>query len=138
MDEKPRAVKLTVAKPKAVKRVPVKRITAETLIELAAAAVRTELAPSLPPEQKYLAAMVASALDIARREITGRRRHAAVGRCSTASTRTAKARRSSSPPISGPARSARPPIPASAGKLLEVLETELRLRNPKALPARPG
>lgn len=46
-----------------------KRIAAETLIEIAAKTVRDELAPSLPPDKRYIAAMVAKALDIARREI---------------------------------------------------------------------
>lgn len=46
-----------------------KQISAETLIELAARALREELAPSLPPDKRYVAAMAASALDIARREI---------------------------------------------------------------------
>jgi len=46
-----------------------KRIAAESLIELAARALRDELAPSLPRDKRYLAAMAASALDIARREI---------------------------------------------------------------------
>lgn len=47
----------------------VKRISAEALIELALATVRTELMPALPPDQRYAAAMVAHALEIARREV---------------------------------------------------------------------
>lgn len=46
-----------------------KRISAETLIELAVATLRSELQPSLPPGQRYTAAMIANALEIARREI---------------------------------------------------------------------
>ena len=46
-----------------------KRISAETLIELAVATLRTELQPGLPAEQRYTAAMIANALEIARREI---------------------------------------------------------------------
>lgn len=46
-----------------------KRISAETLIELAVNTLRGELQPSLPPEQRYTAAMIANALEIARREI---------------------------------------------------------------------
>jgi hypothetical protein len=47
----------------------VKRIAAETLIEVALATLRDQLQPSLPPEQRYAAAMVANALEIARRDI---------------------------------------------------------------------
>lgn len=47
----------------------VKRISAETLIELAVDTLRGELQPSLPPEHRYTAAMIANALEIARREI---------------------------------------------------------------------
>ena len=47
----------------------VKRIAAETLIELAIDTLRAELYPSLPPEHRYTAAMIANALEIARREI---------------------------------------------------------------------
>ena len=46
-----------------------KRISAETLIELAIATLRTELAPHLPADKRYAAAMVVNALEIARREI---------------------------------------------------------------------
>src|SRR3989337_1642490 len=46
-----------------------KRIAAETLIEVAANTVRDELAGSLPADKRYIAAMVAKALEIARREI---------------------------------------------------------------------
>jgi hypothetical protein len=48
----------------------VKRISAEALIELALATVRVELMPALPPDRRYAAAMVANALEIARREVT--------------------------------------------------------------------
>jgi hypothetical protein len=47
----------------------VKRISAETLIELAVATLNTELAPHLPAERRYTVAMIANALDIARRDI---------------------------------------------------------------------
>ena len=46
----------------------VKRISAETLIELAIATMRREIAPHLPADKRYAAAMVANALEIARRE----------------------------------------------------------------------
>lgn len=48
----------------------VKRISSEALIELALAAVRVEIMPALPPDKRYTAAMVANALEIARREVT--------------------------------------------------------------------
>ncbi len=47
----------------------VKRISAENLINLAVETLRGELQPSLPSEQRYTAAMIANALEIARREI---------------------------------------------------------------------
>src|SRR5262245_41773486 len=46
-----------------------KPIAAETLIELAAATLRADLVPALPADKRYTAAMIASALEIARREI---------------------------------------------------------------------
>lgn len=48
----------------------VKRLNAETLIALAAETLKSEIVPGLAPEQRYAAAMIANALDIARREIT--------------------------------------------------------------------
>jgi len=47
------------------------RLGAEALLDLAAEVLRRELTPALPPEKRYEAAMVANALDIARREIAG-------------------------------------------------------------------
>lgn len=47
-----------------------KRLNAETLIALATETLKAEIVPGLAPEQRYAAAMVANALDIARREIT--------------------------------------------------------------------
>ena len=47
----------------------VKRIAADALLELALATLRQELAPCLPADKRYAAAMVANALEIARREI---------------------------------------------------------------------
>ena len=47
----------------------VKRIGADTLLELALATLREELSPALPPDKRYAAAMVANAIEIARREI---------------------------------------------------------------------
>ena len=47
----------------------VKRIAAETLIELCVHTLRRELQPNVPADKRYTAAMVANALEIARREI---------------------------------------------------------------------
>jgi hypothetical protein len=47
-----------------------KRLNGETLIALAVETLKAEIVPHLPAEQRYAAAMIASALDIARREIT--------------------------------------------------------------------
>ena len=49
-----------------------KRLNAETLIALATETLKAEIVPGLAPEQRYAAAMIANALDIARREITTR------------------------------------------------------------------
>ena len=46
-----------------------RRISAESLIELAITTLRTEVAPHLAPEHRYQAAMVVRALEIARREV---------------------------------------------------------------------
>lgn len=46
-----------------------RRITPESLIELAISTLRAEIAPKLDGEARYQAAMVASALEIARRSI---------------------------------------------------------------------
>jgi len=44
---------------------------AEALLDLASEALRNEIAPSLPADKRYLAAMIGNALDIARREMAG-------------------------------------------------------------------
>ncbi len=46
-----------------------RRITTESLIELAAATLRSEIAPKLEGDARYQAAMIANALEIARRSI---------------------------------------------------------------------
>ena len=46
-----------------------RRISAETLIENAIRTLRSEIQPTLAPEQRYAAAMIANALEIARRDI---------------------------------------------------------------------
>lgn len=48
----------------------VKKLNAETLIALATETLKAEIAPDLPADKRYAAAMIANALDIARREIT--------------------------------------------------------------------
>lgn len=47
----------------------VKRIAAETLIELAVATLKSEILPTVAPEHRYTAAMLVNALEIARRDI---------------------------------------------------------------------
>ncbi len=47
-----------------------RRLNAETLIALAADTLKSEIVPGLAPEQRYAAAMIVRALDVARREIT--------------------------------------------------------------------
>jgi hypothetical protein len=47
-----------------------KKLSAETLIALAVESLKAEIVPDLPADKRYAAAMIASALDIARREIT--------------------------------------------------------------------
>lgn len=46
-----------------------RRLSADNLIALAVATLRSELAPHLPADKRYAAAMIANALEIARREI---------------------------------------------------------------------
>ena len=46
-----------------------RRISAETLIESAIRTLRSEIQPALGPEQRYALAMIAGALEIARRDI---------------------------------------------------------------------
>ncbi|HRD75729.1 MAG TPA: DUF6285 domain-containing protein [Hyphomicrobiaceae bacterium] len=48
-----------------------KRIAPEDLIALASEMLRDEIVPVLPAGQRYAAAMIANALEIARRGITG-------------------------------------------------------------------
>lgn len=45
-----------------------KRISADTLLDLAAEALRLQLGPQLPKEARYTAAMISSAIEMARRE----------------------------------------------------------------------
>lgn len=44
---------------------------AEALLDLASEALRNQIAPTLSPDKRYLAAMISNALDIARREMAG-------------------------------------------------------------------
>ena len=46
-----------------------RKLGAEALLDLVAEAFKGEVAPALPPEKRYLAAMIGNALDIARREM---------------------------------------------------------------------
>lgn len=48
-----------------------KSLGADALLDLAAEALKAEIAPALPADKRYLAAMIANALDIARRDIAG-------------------------------------------------------------------
>ncbi len=47
----------------------VKRISADTLLEVALATLREEIAPGLPADKRYTMAMAANAIEIARREL---------------------------------------------------------------------
>ncbi len=46
-----------------------RRLSADNLIALAVTTLRSEIAPSLPADKRYTAAMIANALEIARREV---------------------------------------------------------------------
>lgn len=48
-----------------------RRLGAEALLDLAAEALKGEIAVAVPADKRYLAAMLGNALDIARREISG-------------------------------------------------------------------
>lgn len=52
-----------------VKKPKKKRISADTLLELALATLRDDIAPYLPTDQRPAAAMVARALEVSRREL---------------------------------------------------------------------
>lgn len=47
------------------------RIDGQALLDLVAETLREEIAPVLPPDKRYAAAMMANAIDIARRELAG-------------------------------------------------------------------
>ncbi len=44
---------------------------ADALLDLVTEALKIEIAPALPADKRYLAAMIVNALEIARRDITG-------------------------------------------------------------------
>lgn len=46
-----------------------KKLGAEALVDLVQETFKAEIGPALPPEKRYLAAMIGNALDIARREM---------------------------------------------------------------------
>lgn len=48
---------------------PPRKLGAEALLDLVADAFKSEIAPSLPADKRYLAAMIGNALDVSRREI---------------------------------------------------------------------
>lgn len=48
-----------------------RKVDADALIELAVHTLRTEIAPAVPSEKRYAIAMIANALEIARRDIAG-------------------------------------------------------------------
>lgn len=47
------------------------RLGAEALLDLVADALKTDIGPALPADKRYLVAMLANAIDIARRDIAG-------------------------------------------------------------------
>ena len=47
------------------------RLDAAVLLDMALAAYRAEILPTLAPDRRYLGAMIANALEIARRELDG-------------------------------------------------------------------
>lgn len=47
----------------------VRRIAAETLVQVAVDTLRSEIVPTAAPDQRYTLAMIANALEIARRDI---------------------------------------------------------------------
>lgn len=110
-----------------------KRVSAESLLGLALATLRDEIAPALPPDKRYASAMLANALEIARRDIGNDadtplwplldaiydeetagspRKLAADIRAGTVSEET---------------------LPGLGRKLLAVLATELAINNPRFL-----
>lgn len=114
-----------------------KRISADTLLELAIASLRADLAPHLPADKRYDAAMALNALEIARREYKtegetplwplldelyddgegGPKQLALDIRSGTVSETT---------------------TPGLGAKLLAVITNELEIRNPRFLASRRG
>ncbi|MGE0768316.1 MAG: DUF6285 domain-containing protein [Hyphomicrobiaceae bacterium] len=46
-----------------------KKLGAQALLDLVAEAFKTEIGPALPPDKRYLAAMLGNAIEISRREL---------------------------------------------------------------------
>ena len=115
----------------------VKRISAETLIELAVETLRGELQPALPPEQRYTAAMIANALAIARREILVDGETARWELLDAAYPEgDGDMRRLAEDIRSGKLGASR--MPDLAVRLRAVVIEELRIRNPRFLKSRLG
>ena len=115
----------------------VKRISAEALIELAITSLRTDLAPHLPADKRYDAAMVANALEIARREIN------TDGEAPLWPLLDAIYEEGEGSPklLAQEIRSGKvseTTLPGLAEKLLAIVEAELAIRNPRFLEQRRG
>lgn len=112
-----------------------RRISAESLIELACTALRDEIQPSVPPSGRYALAMSLRALEIARREIVGE---------SDAITweildRVYDDGEGSMKMLAADIRSGKvsdETYPALRADLVRLLVSELEIRNPRALARR--
>ena len=115
----------------------VKRISAETLIELAVETLKGELQPHLPPEQRYTAAMIANALEIARREILTDGETARWELLDELYPEgDGDMSRLAADIRSGKVNAAK--MPGLHGRLRAILVEELRIRNPRFLSSRQG
>lgn len=114
----------------------VKRISADTLLELALTALRDELAPHLPAEQRYTAAMVANSIEIARREMAADQEAQWALLDDVYEAGEGNVRKLVADIRSGIVdESTRPGL---GRKLLAVLEAELAVTNPRFLASRKG
>jgi hypothetical protein len=113
----------------------IKRIAADTLLDLCAATLRDEIVPHLGPGQRYAAAMIAKALEIARREIA----------VDVEAPMWALLDELYEPGEGSPKQLARDirtgdiselKNPGLASRLLKVIEAELAIVDPRMLPVR--
>lgn len=112
-----------------------KKLDADALLDLAIETLKTDLAPSLPADKRYAAAMVVNALEIARRDVSGE--EGTVGL--ELLDRVYDDGEGTFRQLSGDIRSGRvtdAAVPDLRKQLRAMLIAELRVRNPRFLKSR--